>query len=185
MRTTGVIFYSAMLFAALTAMPSLAIDNPDAPDHIGEFRKRAQEYETLINQRAKTTQDTLEAYADYEKFLDKELNQAYKALSVKLGVDQLAKIKQSQRNWLRYRDSEFDFIAKNWTIKNFGSSSVLSRGDYRTSLIRDRVILLLSYLKNYPKWGRSAGWIFFGRSHQLIFARKSERCSVQQTCRNV
>lgn len=149
MRTTSVILYSAMLFVALTAVPSHAIDNPDAPDHIGEFRKRAHEYETLVHQRTKTTQDTLKAYAGYERFLDNELNQVYKALSTKLGIEQTAKLKQSQRDWLKYRDSEFDFIAENWTNKNFGSSSVLSRGGYRTSLIRDRIILLMSYLKNY------------------------------------
>lgn len=144
-----VILYSAILFVALTAVPSHAIDNPDAPDHIGEFRKRAQEYEVIINQRTKTTQDALKAYADYERFLDKELNQVYKALSTKLGADQISKLKQSQRDWLQYRDSEFDFISENWTNKNFGSSSVVSRGDYRTTIIRDRIILLMSYLKNY------------------------------------
>lgn len=149
MRTTGVIFYSAMLFAALTAMPSLAIDNPDAPDHIGEFRKHIQEHEVVIHQRTKTTQDALKAYADYERFLDNELNQVYKALSINLGVEQTAKLKQSQRDWLKYRDSEFDFISENWTNNNFGSSSVLSRGGYRTALIRDRIILLMNYLKNY------------------------------------
>lgn len=149
MRKASATLCTSLLFAGLVVLPCRAIDNPDAPDYVADFQKRVEVFEAMIDQRAKTTQDTLEAYADYEKFLDKELNQAYKALSVKLGVDQLAKFKQSQRDWLRYRDSEFDFIAENWTTKNFGSSAVLSRGAYRTTLIRDRVILLLHYLKNY------------------------------------
>jgi GH24 family phage-related lysozyme (muramidase) len=43
----------------------------------------------------------------------------------------------------------FEFIGTNWRTENFGSSAVISRGAYRTTLIKDRVILLLHYLKNY------------------------------------
>lgn len=131
------------------AVPSWAIDNPDAPDYVADFQKRSQTFEANIHQRAKTTQDTLKAYSDYEQFLDKELNQAYKLLTAKLGADVKEKIQLSQRDWLKYRDSEFAFIAANWTTKNFGSSATLSRGAYRSSIIRDRVIALLHYLKNY------------------------------------
>lgn len=138
----------ATLFLGITASCQ-AVDNPDAPDYVSDFKQRAQPFEMAIHQQAMTTQDSLKAYADYEQFLDKELNKTYKLVLTKLGAEQQAKIKESQRNWIKYRDSEFDLIADNWTAKNFGSSAVLSRGAYRTTIIRDRVTLLLNYLKNY------------------------------------
>lgn len=140
--------YATLLLTGFTASCQ-AIDNPDAPDYVADFKQQAQVYEGKVQQQAKTTQDSLKAYADYEQFLDKELNKTYKLVLAKLGTEQQAKIKESQRNWIKYRDSEFDLIAENWTAKNFGSSAVLSRGAYRTTIIRDRVTLLLNYLKNY------------------------------------
>lgn len=139
---------AAMIIACFTA-PVLAIDNPDAPDYVGEFQQKVKVYETKVQEQAKTTQDYLKIYAEYEKFLDVELNNAYKMLVPKLGEEQQRKFKQAQRNWIKYRDVEFEFIAENWTAKKFGSSSALSRGAYRTTLIKDRVLSLLNYLKNY------------------------------------
>lgn len=126
-----------------------AIDNPDAPDYVAEFSQRAQKFETIIHKQAKTTQDALAAYADYERFLNAELDKAYSTLLARLAPPQQAKLKESQRNWVKYRDSEFGFIVENWTAENFGSSAVLSRGAYRTTVIRGRITLLLHYLKNY------------------------------------
>jgi uncharacterized protein YecT (DUF1311 family) len=126
-----------------------AIDNPDAPDYVADFNKRSLKFETAIHVHARTTQDTLMAYAEYERFLNSELNSAYEALLTKLAASQMTMIQESQRNWVKYRDSEFGFIAENWTTKNFGSSAVLSRGAYRTTIVRERITLLLSYLKNY------------------------------------
>ena len=128
---------------------SLAIDNPDAPDYVAEFRARSKAHESAIDLEARTTQDYVNAYAAYERFLDKELNSAYRSLVDRLDEKALQKLIQSQGNWLKYRDTEFEFIGTNWRTENFGSSSVISRGAYRTTLIKDRVILLLHYLKNY------------------------------------
>lgn len=61
-----------------------AIDNPDAPDYIGDFLNRAQAYEWDIRQTAHTMQSYLTAYAAYEKFLDRELNAAYRQLTARL-----------------------------------------------------------------------------------------------------
>ena len=126
-----------------------AIDNPDAPDYIGDFLNRAQAYEWDIRQTAHTMQSYLTAYAAYEKFLDRELNAAYRQLTARLTDEAQFILKNSQLAWLDYRDKEFDFIAHNWTAETFGSSAVISRGDYRTRLIKDRVMLLLQYLQNY------------------------------------
>ncbi|HNP27325.1 MAG TPA: DUF1311 domain-containing protein [Nitrosomonas sp.] len=127
-----------------------AIDNPDAPDYIDAFQNRAQVYELNIRQAAAyTTQDYIAAYAAYEDFLDQELNSAYKQLMVQLSEEAQYALRSSQRKWLSYRNQEFDFITLNWTTAQFGSSSAISRGEYRTALIKNRVLLLLQYLKNY------------------------------------
>ena len=126
-----------------------AIDNPDAPDYISDFLNRAQAYERDIQQTAHTTQSYLTAYAAYENFLDQELNTAYHQLIGRLSDEAQQALKKSQHAWLNYRDKEFDFIARNWTAEKFGSSASISRGDYRTQLIKDRVMLLLQYLRNY------------------------------------
>ena len=49
----------------------------------------------------------------------------------------------------KYRQADFDFIAEDWTSTTFGSSSILSRGDYRSAVTRHRVTTLLQYLRNY------------------------------------
>jgi len=126
-----------------------AIDNPDAPDYINDFINRAQAYERDIQQTTHTTQSYLTAYAAYENFLDQELNTAYRQLMEHLPDETQQALKNSQQAWLNYRDKEFDFIARNWTTEKSGSSATISRGDYRTQLIKDRIMLLLQYLRNY------------------------------------
>lgn len=78
-----------------------------------------------------------------------ELAKAYPALLAKLPKPSRTKLERSQADWLKYRKADLDFIAENWTSKTFGSASVLSRGEYRTALIRERVTTLMHYLKNY------------------------------------
>lgn len=146
--TTTLLLLALLVFAGFSSM-SLAVDNPDAPDYVADFQKRAQVFEDAIHQHPKTTQDTLKAYAEYEKFLDKELNRSYKSVMTKLDADRKEKLQGSQREWIKYRDTEFAFIAANWTNKDFGSSATLSRGAYRTTIMQDRVMILLNYLKNY------------------------------------
>ena len=126
-----------------------AIDNPDAPDHVNAFLQRAQIHEQGIAQTPHTTQSYGEAYAAYEAFLDRELNTAYAQLLTRLSAESGKVLKQAQRQWLNYRDQEFEWIARNLTQENFGSSTIISRGDFRTKIIRDRVITLLHYLGNY------------------------------------
>ncbi|MBL8498144.1 DUF1311 domain-containing protein [Nitrosomonas sp. JL21] len=131
------------------SLSTQAIDNPDAPDYVGDFLKRAQPYERNIQQTAHTTQQYVTAYAAYEKFLDNELNAAYRQLMAHLPEESQQALKKSQLAWLNYRDQEFEFINHNWTTEKFGSSMVISGGDYRAKLIKDRAMILLYYFMNY------------------------------------
>ena len=126
-----------------------AIDNPDAPDRKAEFLTRAQPHEDRL--AAASGGPALAAAADaYAKFLDAELNQVYLELLAQLGAEARQALTLSQRQWLRFREAETRFVDRNWTPKNFGSSSVLSRAGYRAHLVKQRVLTLLAYLQNYP-----------------------------------
>lgn len=138
-----------LLGALIPASTCRALDNPDAPDYVAEFRKRAAPIEAAIQYQDSNIANTAHAYIEYEKFLDQELNQAYTSLMQRLNADGRQHLLDSQKRWLQFRDAEFQFIAANWTRENFGTSSVLSSGGYRARLIKDRVLQLLDYLKNY------------------------------------
>lgn len=158
MRRTGERFpawlagWALVLALGLPAGVALAIDNPDRPDPLAAFVTRAGDLENRIAEAA-SERDALAAYAQYEQFLDRELNLAYTAL-VRQGRDSRRQdLVRSQKSWLVFRDAELRFIANNWTREDFGSSSAASRAAYRAALIRGRVETLLGYLRSYPPGG--------------------------------
>ena len=124
------------------------LDNPISPDYIGDFEKRIKPFEDNI-QKAQTTYDYTEAYNKFEIELDKELNKAYKLLMNKLNEKNKIKLKYSQIQWLKYRDSEIEWIINNFTQEEFGTSYVITVGEFRTKLIKNRVEELYWYLKQY------------------------------------
>jgi len=126
-----------------------AIDNPEAPDLIGEFEKREIIYLKDIDNPKNSTRDFLVAYDNYLTFLDEELNKASEKLNSKLPEARKSELITAQQHWIKYRDAEFELIKNTWTRKDFGSSAGVSRGDYRTSIVKNRVIQLLHYTKNF------------------------------------
>ena len=124
-----------------------AIDNPDSPDYVGQFEKRIAPLEKYINEKALSTLDYTLGYKKLEEALDKELNTAYNLLLSKLNAKEKELLKASQRQWLKFRATEFKWINENWDNEKMGSSSSLSVGAYRTSIIKERVLHLLHYLK--------------------------------------
>lgn len=151
-KTSAQIWRKAVLMLLLACCSASlhAIDNPDAPDYVADFLERAKGYEDDIQRTPYTTQGYTSAYARYEDFLNDELDGAYNQLMAKLDDDEAKRVlSNSQKQWLRYRDEEFEFIACNWTQTRFGSAAVISRGDYRTTIINNRIVLLLRYLQNF------------------------------------
>ena len=140
---------SILLVVASLINPACAIDNPGAPNYIGDLELREQVYLTAIDKPGNGSRDYLIAYDDYQNFLDKELNQAYNLLKEKLPEARKQELKASQRQWIKYRDAEFELINNNWTRESFGSSSGISRGSYRCKVIKNRVLQLLHYVINY------------------------------------
>lgn len=140
----------AFVLLVLASGCALALDNPDAPDRVAAFEAREAPYREAIHVEADTTAAYRAAYDRYERFLDGELNRAYQALRRELDDGARQQLRAAQRAWIDYRDAAFAFIEGNWRREDFGSSAVISRGGYRTRIIRDRVLTLLHYLQNYP-----------------------------------
>ena len=138
-----------LLSVSLVINSVFAIDNPDAPDFLGEFETREQLFLQKINNPHNGARDYLIAYDDYQTFLDAELNKAYYLIKFKLPSAQQQELTNSQRHWIKFRDAEFELINNTWTRHYFGSSAGISRGSYRCSIIKNRVLQLLYYAKNY------------------------------------
>ena len=136
------------LFSISVIFGACAIDNPDAPDLFGEFEKREMVYLMAIDDPKNKTRDFLVAYNNYLLFLDKELNKAFSHIKLKLPNARKSDLITAQLAWLKYRDAEFKLIQSTWTREYFGSSAGISRGDYRTRIVKERIVQLLHYAKN-------------------------------------
>lgn len=142
-KITGVLFLTSILFTVH------AIDNPDSKDLITDFKEREKVYLKAIENPANGTRDTIRAYHEYKIFLDKELNKTYSILKTKLPADRQKELKISQRNWIKFRDAEFKLINNNWNRSDFGTSFAISRGDYSSAIIKNRLMQLFHYASNY------------------------------------
>ncbi len=139
----------SLFFLTFTFITAHAIDNPDSVDLIAKFKEKEKSYLTTIANPANSTRATIRAYHEYKNFLDKELNKTYGLLKSKLAVKRQEELKISQRHWIKFRDAEFELINNNWSRSDFGSSFAISRGDYSSSIIRNRLMQLFHYLSNY------------------------------------
>jgi len=141
--------YLLLLLSIIFSANAWALDNPDAPDYVAEFKARIAPLEANI-QKAMTTVDISVGYQTLEDALDKELNTAYQMLMQKLPESNKEGLRTSQKQWIKFRDAEFSFLSKNFNKDDFGSSYVISIGSYRNTIIQARVEELLWYLKSYP-----------------------------------
>ncbi|OHY91346.1 hypothetical protein BI375_06570 [Vibrio rotiferianus] len=142
---TYILTYCFVFFSS----SSFAIDNPDAVDYTQRYLEVVSQYESQLNTIDSTGVDVLAKYSNYMDFLDSELNNAYGLAREKIPSKEFDNLKQSQRQWIKYRDAEFEFIDVNWVQENFGTSSRLSRFHYKASVIKSRTTQLYDYVKNY------------------------------------
>ncbi|MYL26290.1 MULTISPECIES: lysozyme inhibitor LprI family protein [Halomonadaceae] len=140
---------AVLLLAIMVPMFAYGLDNPDKPDLVASFQSRAEPYKERIRNKSETTQQYRKAYSDYRVFLEKELESSYQKLIQALPDSRTKSFKRSQKQWAAFQDSEFRFIDDNWSHTSFGSSSVISRGGYKTQVLENRIILILQYLQNY------------------------------------
>lgn len=135
-----------ILMAAFLLTTSVyAVDNPDAPNYMSDFEKRiAPYYSSIVN--ASTTYEYVTAYSVLQKALEKELDDAYKLLLNALPEGKRQLLVSSQQRWIEYRDSENRLISGVWTQESYGTSSALTTGELRCSVIKARIDALLGRL---------------------------------------
>lgn len=140
-------WYQSLIFITVSLIfnSACAIDNPDAPDLISKFKENEKVYLKAIESPTNGTRDTIRAYHEYKLFLDKELNKTYTLLKSKLSPERQKELTTSQLHWIKFRDAESEFINNNWGRPTFGTSFALSRGDYSSAIIKNRLMQLFHY----------------------------------------
>lgn len=145
MAVPGFLRSLTFLAIALASVACQAVDNPDAPDYLGDFRAEAATHEQAIYEDAQTTSDSMEAYRDYIGFLEGELAAATAVLEGELSGSEREAFQEARRDWEGYQKAEKTFVTSVWTPKNFGSSSAFSRLAFYADVLRSRIELLQMY----------------------------------------
>jgi uncharacterized protein YecT (DUF1311 family) len=81
---------------------------------------------------------------------DKELNRAYKELMKKLSPKEKELLKQSQLQWIKFRDAEFKFL-DNLYLGTGTIIPVMIMGD-KLDIVSERVKILEKYLNYINDW---------------------------------
>ncbi|WP_149981852.1 hypothetical protein [Pseudoalteromonas rhizosphaerae] len=141
------IFFLSML---VTVSSCLAIDNPDTPDYVNSFLAEAKVYEEKISQCDCDYVELRDRYDDFNIFLEEKLSHAKRLVGHFVKGEAKEKFLSSQAAWEVFSQKEKEFVMANWTKESFGTSYLLSRLNYTTSIDKQRVITLYYYAKNYP-----------------------------------
>ena len=85
-----------------------------------------------------------EAMAEAQRQWDVELNATYKRLMAKLDAAGQASLRDTQRNWLQFRDAEFKAI-RDVVAAQPGTVHLLSASEFALQLVRERALTLAAY----------------------------------------
>ena len=116
-------------------------------DTFGQAVRDTYKIDTLLQKcMAKDNSDAgmISCLEKAEKDWDNELNKYYKLLLNKLDTADQKNLKESQRQWIIYRDKEINFFSTLYSKKD-GSMWNVSIADNRMQIIRKRAIELLEY----------------------------------------
>jgi uncharacterized protein YecT (DUF1311 family) len=116
-----------------------------------EFTVDTFKIERLCSRRMEldfSTAGTVHAISALNSDYDKLLNKYYKMLNVRLSTTDQAILKQSQRNWIAFRDSEIKLIGALRADKYSGGGTIQSifHASYVLELTKKRVFEMVSYL---------------------------------------
>ncbi len=75
---------------------------------------------------------------------DAELNKYYKLLMNNLDINEQDKLRDAQRQWLAFRDKEFEFIGTRYG-KMEGTMFNIIEADSRNNIVKQRALELKSY----------------------------------------
>jgi uncharacterized protein YecT (DUF1311 family) len=129
------------LFAALAVcftMNARAADE-EAPHPIDKF------YEDCVEKNGSTAGMVDCSDKAFKKW-DAEMNRIYGELMKKLPAKKAAALKQSQRDWLTYRDSNFKLISEVYGSME-GTMYIPMHAYAKVRILRERTLLLKGYLE--------------------------------------
>jgi uncharacterized protein YecT (DUF1311 family) len=130
----------------LTPCVILAIDNPDGTRWLAPFEQQCQAFEIRLQTHATDNAAMLATYADYERYLDGEINRAYQHLLPRLKGKARQQFSAAQRQWLSFRKTEQAFILQHWTPDRFGQSARLTQAASRVLVLKHRANELVVYV---------------------------------------
>lgn len=120
------------------------ICNFSVAENIYESKRRIDIWKEKSLKNASTTEEILSVNAEAYKKWDKALNVVYRSLINKIPEKDKKLLRESQRNWISYRDSEFKFMPVH-ILRAGGSLSRVIYFERKVAFIRNRVIELEAY----------------------------------------
>ena len=139
MKRLVIIVMSVFVLFALTGCPDTAYGNEEAKTHPLDVKLR-EKFEAAV-----TTSDMVEAALDAVKEWDKLLNENYRALMQKLDKGQQDQLRASQREWIKFRDLEFEFNAS-FHFDLGGTIASINIASFKWNFVRRRALELGHYL---------------------------------------
>lgn len=113
-------------------------------DYEKEISRLEKQCEEKMSKDYSTTGMVLATQEYYEE-LDKVLNKVYKELMITLDDKGKMTLRDSQREWIKFRDKEVAFAANLYSKKD-GSIWKLSTPNIMTNLMENRIRELASYI---------------------------------------
>lgn len=80
---------------------------------------------------------------------DKELNKSYLSLSQKLSKTGKMELVEAQRNWIKFRDSEFKLIDKYYLDIKKGTLFYVIAEEKKLEIVKERALQILDYEEQF------------------------------------
>ncbi len=122
-----------LLAGAVVAAPAIAEDDP-IDVQLGTC---------LDSPEGMTTQGMVECIGTAYDAWDGALNEAYRSLMASLSPEEAELLRAAQREWIRFRDAESNFLGSLLTVDR-GTMMRITVNDMMTGLVKDRVLQLRS-----------------------------------------
>lgn len=119
------------------------------PTSSAEFTAESSFKSCLESQKSTTASMNNCTHASMKNW-DKELNLVYNELMKKLPPKAKKALILSQREWIKHRDKEFDFISAMYNDMRFSGSMYSNvRANDRVTIVKNRVLKLSRYLAKF------------------------------------
>lgn len=102
-----------------------------------------------INQKDISNADKCNCIIQAQESWDKELNKSYNLLKTKLPKETFETLKESQKQWLLYRDKEYEFSSKYFSEIKQGTLWYAVSESLKRDLVKRRAIELEAYYKMF------------------------------------